>query len=505
MIFNLLIVDDETPIRKGISQFINWKNLDCTIAATASDGKEAIKILNEMPIHIVITDIRMPEVDGLSLAKYIRQYFPHIQVIILTGFADFQYAQSAIKYGVSDYIIKPVAKDKLIASVQQIQESMIISYQKDSLKESELTFLREQLFQELTLSAEPGNFLDKLDQYGIALTDYYITAFQLMTTQDYIGSLKEIIMAQSISGYCYRYNHFVMFIYCPKETDYSAAQDLPAIYQEISDIIFSLYQQQISIGISRRHHTMQEFNIAATEAIYALSLTFYSESNISYLGDQEETPDYSLSTAETLLLYELESEIIHFNFTGAKKYISILFSQIKTKFMNPADVKNICIQIFYIGFRILLKKGIKGPDNTIIQHIGDAKNIYELEDIINVFMEYLQKNLVGNQNSYSKIVIQAVEYIDTHLQYTLHLKVIADALHVNASYLSRIFKKESGQSITEYINLSRIEKAKEMLASSNCLTYEIAEQVGYQDPAYFSYIFKKITGLTPKEYKAQYE
>lgn len=501
MKFNLLIVDDEAPIRKGLSQFINWNNLDCCIMATANDGKEAIELLNNHQIHIVITDIRMPDLDGLKLSAYIHQNFPKIRVIILTGFADFEYAQSAIQYGVSDYIVKPVAKDKIMSSVQKAQKEIITLNQDESEKEEELSFLREQLLQELTVSSNNESILKKLHHYGISLQSYQIVSFQLLSNYSQLASLKEIILNSKISGYCYRYNSFIIFIYMPDEIYKDLTLELMPVLKEISNIIYSLYNEEIFIGISSPHESDLEYAIAVSESIKALSQNFYSVSNISVYFETEYNSKNFISTENTLMLYELETEIIQQNFEAVYRIIQTIFNQLKAGFVNSADAKNVCMQIYYIGFRILIKKRINASDENLVQEIISAKQIYHLEIIIQDFINNIELLLVNKKKQYSKLIHAAIQYIDTHQQSPLHLKLIADKLFVNPSYLSRLFKKEVNQSITEYINTSRIEKAKELLSDSNNLAYEIAEQVGFNDPAYFSSTFKKYTGVSPKEYK----
>mgnify|MGYP000030386243 FL=1 len=120
MIFHLLIVDDETIFRKGLSEYINWETYDCVVSATAKNGTEAIDIIESTPIDIVITDVRMPSLDGIGLAKYIHENHPEISVIILSGYSEFEYARSAIQYNVAEYLLKPAAKKDVILSLIHI-------------------------------------------------------------------------------------------------------------------------------------------------------------------------------------------------------------------------------------------------------------------------------------------------------------------------------------------------------------------------------------------------
>ena len=127
MIFKLLVVDDEVTMRKGISNYMNWASIDCQVVGSASDGVEAMEFLKSQPVDIVITDIKMPAADGLEVARFVHENYPRTKVIILTGYADFEYAQTAIKYHVTSFILKPTNKKELFAAVQEAQKQLIVS------------------------------------------------------------------------------------------------------------------------------------------------------------------------------------------------------------------------------------------------------------------------------------------------------------------------------------------------------------------------------------------
>ena len=174
MIFRLLVVDDEATMRKGIANFMNWETIDCEVAATASDGLEAIQILEQIPIDIIITDIKMPEADGLAVARYVYEKKLETKVILLTGYADFAYAQTAIRYNVSAFILKPANKKALFEAVQEAQKELIISRKNSATAKEELAFLKDQLLQELTDQPYTLLLQKRLDELGLSLNYYFI-------------------------------------------------------------------------------------------------------------------------------------------------------------------------------------------------------------------------------------------------------------------------------------------------------------------------------------------
>lgn len=499
MIFHLLIVDDEATMRKGLSSFINWESIDCIVSDTACDGADAIEKIENIPVDIVITDIKMPEVDGLGLAKYIHENHPEISVILLTGYAEFEYARTAIRYNVTHFLLKPTPKDEIISAVKEVQQRIIVSKEQDSIAKSELAFLKEQFLQELTYNGVTSDTAKGLERFKIPFDHYYIAAFQLTHEPDQISQLKELIIRQKSNNYCYRYNSLILSIYFCSELE-----TVTEHCQEIIHISEHLYAMKASAGISRLHHGAEEFSAAASEAIHTLSLTFYSVSSIAVFDRQNIQSESIMSAEFTLTLNDLETAILHRDFPSASSTVSALFMKLKSGFFDADETKNICSHIYYLAFRVLAKYQILLPSEEFLGRIRHSSDIFQLEDIIEQILLFTKKALTSSEKKYSQYVQATTSYIKEHLSENLTLEDIAQNAHVNNSYLSRIFKQECGYSITEYITTLRIEKARELLANSTLLTYEVAEQVGFNDSSYFSSLFKKYSGLTPTEYREQF-
>ena len=194
MTFKLLVVDDEAIMRKGIANFIDWDSLDCNVAGTAGNGIEAIEFIKTNSVDIVITDIKMPVADGLDVAKFIYENKPEIKLILLTGYADFEYAQTTIKYNVSAFILKPTNKKELLEAIQDAQKQIVTSKKRSSTAKEELAFLKDQLLQEMTNSDYLPSFQERLSNLGISLEHYYIAAFQLVPLENDTAFLKNIIV-----------------------------------------------------------------------------------------------------------------------------------------------------------------------------------------------------------------------------------------------------------------------------------------------------------------------
>jgi len=267
MTFKLLVVDDEAIMRKGIANFIDWDSLDCKVAGTAGNGMEAIEFIKASPVDIVITDIKMPVADGLAVAKFIYEHQPEIKVILLTGYADFEYAKTAIKYNVSAFILKPTNKKELMEAIQDAQKQIVTSRKQTSIAEDELAFLKDQLLLEMTGSAFLPSFEERLSNLGIRLDHYYVAAFQMVPLENDTAFLKSIILDGKKDACCYRYNNLIIAVYFLEGRCESVPDAVLENCREITVIARTLDSRDVSVGISRYHSSASDFGYAVSEAI----------------------------------------------------------------------------------------------------------------------------------------------------------------------------------------------------------------------------------------------
>ena len=500
MTFKLLVVDDEAIMRKGIANFIDWDSLDCKVAGTAGNGMEAIEFIKASPVDIVITDIKMPVADGLAVAKFIYEHQPEIKVILLTGYADFEYAKTAIKYNVSAFILKPTNKKELMEAIQDAQKQIVTSRKQTSIAEEELAFLKDQLLLEMTGSAFLPSFEERLSNLGIRLDHYYVAAFQMVPLENDTAFLKSIILDGKKDACCYRYNNLIIAVYFLEGRCESVPDAVLENCREITVIARTLDSRDVSVGISRYHSSASDFGYAVSEAIHALTFHFYYEKNIALFSDAPEDADYDLTAENSLDLFHFENHLHNWLFEDAGGVLHKIFNKFKSNFVNSADAKNICAQMYYICCRVLIKRENAAPPGEYLSRITQASDIFSLEHTVFELMAYTKDHFVGTA-AQNKLFDHAVKFIHSHLSEPLSLEVLSDHLHISASHLSRTFKKVCGESLTEYINHVRIEKAKEYLLQQDILAYEAANLVGYHDATYFSSIFKKYTGVSPTEYR----
>lgn len=508
MLFHLLIVDDEPTIRKGLSCFMQWDSLECVVDDTACDGQEAIEMIQRCQPHIVITDVKMPQMDGISLAKYIYENYPKIKVIMLTGYAEFEYARSAIQYQVSDFIVKPTSKEKLMDAVKKCQTILLKDMKTSSMSQLDLFYLKEQLLSELTSHSEKYQDMEeRLLEYHMKQEPYFLIVYQFEQEQfalfnENFMAITDILLKHGSDRHCFRYNnHFLIAIHPVKTVMQTLPNHLIPDCEETIQVAQKLYGIRLSAGISLCHPDYVNLPLAFSQAIAALNRNFYQDSCVCIYDTIQGDNSLEIEAAYLIPLNEIENALKEWDFELAEICITKLFAHLRVNFINAADIKNICTQIFYMCSNVLIKKELTPPPITILTEIRDAHSIFGLQTIAQHLLDYVQHTLPQNGMNLSPIIEQTITYINRNLGSPLSLEVLASFVHVHSSYLSRSFKKNYGISLTDYINKTRIEKAKELLSDSHALAYEVAETVGFRDPAYFSSIFKKYTGVSPSEYK----
>lgn len=509
MMFHLLVVDDEPTIRKGLSQFIPWDSCECTVDGTACNGAEAIQMIEEFHPNIVITDVKMPQMDGIAVAKYIYENHPEIKVIMLTGYAEFTYAQSAVKYHVADFIVKPTSREKLMEAVNNCKSMILKEKNLSSMNQKDIFYLKEQLLAELTAGSllEEKEITARLSEYQIDLSGYYMVLFQYEQEQftqfgDNFSSIRDILKGTEPIVQVYRYNHnFVIVLYPTDKKEPALPETICRICVEAIEIISNLYGIAMTAGVSGCCFGCQQMKTACSQAITALSYGFYHEGTVSVFQPSATANGGKIDVQYLIPLFEIENALNDWNFEQAHTLVMKLFSKLRIDFVRSYDIKSIGTQIYYICSRLLMKKELDPPSGNFLLKINECITLFALQELIQELFTSVQENLCKNGKRLSPFIENAIAYINKNLNQELSLEAISEDIHIHPSHLSRTFKKECGASITDYINQNRIEKAKELLASGTTLAYEVAEQVGYHDPAYFSATFKKYTGMTPKEFK----
>lgn len=524
--YKLLIVDDDPWVREWLVQHINWEEYGFSEIYEAINGYYALKIIDEKLPNVVLTDIKMDGMGGLELLEKVREKYPDIRVILLSGYNEFEYARSAIKNGAIDYLLKPVDEKELIALIKRVlkeieQENLLREREckiAEQLEQS-IPILQEKFIKELLYgNVTAFNSLKKeLSNRSINI-DFSVFYIIIIEFDNYI-SLNKAINSETMSEIKNKLKHFVddflnkigkcisffennrlVVGFNPESNDTINKINI------ISSEIESKIGKTISIGISNQKSDLTEAHKAYIEAfealrrkfylgrgqvIYASSITLFAKEKTFEIKKKEQLLN-AVSIGDSEKVIKIINEII---FEICQRTISFELLQV------------VLIRIIGILDNLLEKVGIS-HDTAFINYLDMNVKLEEFETVDDL-NEWLTSAFLiaieiihGNGSKRNrKIIEDSIEYIKSHIKEDVSLDDVAKVLYINSAYLSRLFKSEVGETFTHFLMKLRIENAKKLLKDSYLKIYEISEQVGYKNERYFSRIFKDFEGITPNEYR----
>ena len=521
----LLIADDDKQIREGIKHGIKWDEIGIINVYTASNGIEAYELFIKYCPEIIITDIRMPGMDGLELFKRIREKSMQSKVIILSAYSDFDYVKKALQYGALDYELKPVKVKNLINLVKNAKIDIIkernskIEIQK--LKESyKAEFISGLLTNKLTdrniildgflqyFNIEMRGFLmciileiDDYQNYSTAKSNdekkevsSFITSYARENFIDYLGGLviengeKQILIICKTGGSGIN-DDFI------KDKFYS-------FFYDLKEQLSFKYNVSVSSGVSNCGSVTDFYNIYY-ESVRALKSKLYKgKGSINIFTEESKINNYDV--INIIDEREIRQLITHIDINSLCSKISDEFSKVKE---NKCNEKNYIVRLS-IDFLNLLLRTLK--DNAVniseffedsilndIMNIPEYDTIDEYCDKVLSVYRYILTNLKGLNGIKNPLVIKALQYIHKNYNKDFNLNELAYYVGRTPNYVSHIFKKEVGMSYSDYRNNVRINKAKNLIRNTTLSISEIAEKVGFQDYSYFCQRFKKIEYIAP--------
>lgn len=535
---NVLLVDDESYVTESIEKTIAWAELGVETVYQAISAVEALRIIEEQDIDILVTDIKMPEMTGLELIERVKEDYPNIRSILLTGYSDFEYAKQAIKLKANDYLLKPVDDELFMKSlseqIEQLQEEWKRVEELHQLmyaRNSNYSLLQRQFMHDLLLGRaySQRTITTKLAQYGIKLA--FGQSAILLTVQlagrfiDMDQESKALIeyavgnIAEEIFHDPYRVWHsstahdcVVIVIALPEKLkDHSI--ELFAIHQlceQFQKQVSEYLNGGISIVMSQDFTFPGNINIVYRESLSALYRIGLHETKLISLEANTKLEQRLSDAIEHLYR---PPTFIHLLETGqwqsAKEKLSSLFHADELIHHTRESVYEAFIAIYNGIIYVAHKKGIDLREidlqglNLLYDRapISSASNLKGWSDEV---IDKLQLHYDESDTYQKKHVIKQVQdLVSKELGIDTSVKTIADRVYLHPVYLSKLYKSETGESLGDFIIRMRMEKAVYMLRSTNKKIYEITTELGYQNPQYFSKIFKKHYGCTPNEYRDQ--
>ncbi|MGG0741476.1 response regulator transcription factor [Niallia taxi] len=479
--YNFIIVDDEELIRKGTLKKIDKLNLPITCVGEATNGFEAMELLQKNTSHFIITDMDMPLMDGSQLLDNIIRSYPNIKVIIISGFENFSYAQKAIQAKAVSYILKPFSKETLCSALEQILEALHQEEKQltNPMAETELTLLSHFIIGNITFSKI-------LPQTILSLTDKKLTLATIY--------FKKTINWNSVTI------PYTMLLH--PQNDKMA---FLLLEEGVSELALPFPSNSYLCGISREFNHPSQLHEAYTQTIAALNKRrFLDEMPLFY---------YQKDTSSREIIFDNIDEILFFIESGnsqqLKNQLTTLFhGMITSHHMTLNELKKFGLYIIE-QTKGMLNSRFNFSTNYTLPIIDKTvqETIFSFNELIEYFLVFLSNiaESMRNEKIYaSQDTIENVKkYILKNYDKNIKLDFLSDIFFLNSTYLSTLFKERTGQKYIDFLNSVRIENAKELLKKSERKISHISKAVGYDNPKYFFRVFKKYTGLSPEQYKKQ--
>ena len=510
----VLLVDNESAILTGLTMAIDWAAQGCHICGTACNGADALEKMAAHQPDIVISDIRMPEMDGLTLASRIRADYPDTQVILLTGFPDFEYAQQAIQYQVADFVLKPTSEEKLIEALKNARSRIDLSTRAaraDHAATDSLQLRRNLLLQNLLYGSAPSLLytMTQLKELALNLDSYYILRYGVQPEDDESNPLELLEQARAL-----------LLAAFPDHPTYAVAQSdryayiilcAPASFNPLPACLEAIRQADTSgvytmtIGISNHQADPSAMQHAAREADNAQQFAEADRQFAVFSFSDLPVPDRAVFERLDELVDRVRTALENNNRAGVAQYYPRLFEEIRREKLSMTAARRMCNFLNTCAQEMLIYTCTDVMLSSTPDPLPADTSLDDLERSLYAVLMRVLDAIDATGADMDSLVREVKNYIDQHYQENLTLEFLADHVHLSSSYLSKLFKKETGQNLSSYIGHVRMERAKTLLRTTNLKTYEIAEAVGISDPVYFSRIFKKATGYKPKDFRMEAE
>lgn len=528
--YSLIIVDDEQDVREAIVGTMDWASLGYYVAAEAENGLEALDLVERLNPDVLITDIKMPYMNGLDLVRAVRETKPAVKIVMLTGFSEFEYAKSAIKYNIIEYMLKPISAQSLTETLQTIknkldserEESSNLESLKRSYHES-LPIIREGFLVSLVTSSQPvSNLKHQIEKLGLRLGGQCSLVFTVdvsreglagssLGTDDYDMALESVLnMVKRITekyfmAECFRCGDKITVILSGDRADVERYAAI--LMREICQSAEKSLGLGIVIGASSRFEELTQVPQAYRDSISALNYRYASgEDNIICIDDLEPGHGAGFRLPESLAL-ELDALLKTGGNSGIVSFIDALFERLAREKASPADYRLCIFEVASVAVRasrVLNDPAEEAPGLSLIGELYNNNSIEDIRRKLKSLCARLNDRIAQQRQKNTSVIIdQAWAYIRAnYADASVSVKSVSQHLHISPNYLSALFKKGTGDSLINALISVRMNKALELVQSTGMKILEITERTGYADQHYFSYCFKKRFGVSPNEMRS---
>lgn len=487
--YKLIIVEDESQMNYQLTKILDWENIGFEIAATFENGAEAIEYINKNHVDAVLTDIRIPVISGVELAKICHTSYPSIKFVFISAFRNFEYARSAIKYNVVDYITKPITYNDffnaMVSLYNEVDKNNHISnlQQRNDFIEDEIAFMRQEYLSSYILGViDSDTLIYHLGQIGISIDkencscaqinvkiknfDYFISNTWKHERERFYSTINKFVTPEND----YAYFSVSQFIYDSIEiivigkqqySDEVFKKIIDSYFETLSNNMKSLLQIDINVSV-----------IQSVKNLAHLKKYRVSKNSANHLAAMVMSYIHNDSPAEAIRTIQIVKKIFASDIKQAEKFCRKLFSE--------------------------LLPGLANRDESRIEFLS----LNDINQMYDFLVEQINNPKSAETTSVDATMEKAVQYIKEHYTENITLAEVANYVALSPGYFSSTFKQHTNEKFIDYLSKLRINKAIDLLINSNIKITAIANLVGYKDAQYFHRVFKLYSGTTPSKYRA---
>lgn len=498
--YRIIIADDEPIMRKALLALVDWDEMDCEVVRVCSDGAAALEGILELKPDILISDIKMPVKSGLDLAEYISEHRLPTKVILLTAFADFSFAQQAVRFGVTEYVTKSGSTDELVLALEKCKGQL------EGARSSALPgtdgierFLRSVLdgshYDTTTLRQEAADCGLTLEEYGVISMTLPVAAQDSKLSGQLEKLLRSVFPDSELHFLTMGREDFCALLCGDTSKTVSRCTELARAFHTLTG-------QMVYLGLSLPAHTPEALRETFRQADRALDNAFFHPQTAVHRY-AEKPPHADGRDLSTLLA----------RFSGAlelgahRECIPLLESLFlgQQEGLTPDEVRREGQLLLNLCRTQLERAGVDADIVEEVVHCREqvltCRTFSEYCALLQIFLSECCQAVFRTLQYNGNVVLEAKNYIEKNFHRPIALSEIAAALNVNPSYLSRAFKNKTGMNLVDTINRKRVNRARELLAARQMKVYEVAAAVGIEDTTYFSHLFRKYTGVSPRDYQ----
>lgn len=532
---NLLIVDDEPSVVDTLAFTIDWDQIEIDTVYRAYSANEALQLMSLHSVDIIIADIYMPGMSGIELIEQVHKHHKHVKSVLLSGHAEFQYAKQAMAYKVFDYLLKPASDEEIIAVIGRLVQEVkgewqeVVSHGRvvNTLKES-LPVLKDKLLNELLIMKNPKESI-------IQLLELYEVPFRMGDSMN----IMLIRLEESFAEYSERDIHLLEYAImniacevfsdsfelwsCRDANDYLViiargknasageiagedAKRFESLALQLQRNIGLYLNRVVSVVVSRCGTFPVDIHPLYSHLIHQVRSRLGNETGCFIPGD---IPDAELEFHPVHLLHETPT-FHHLLDSHQWEAFSMKLDHVLNTLKQQSNLSEEHVQEAYMVIVSAYYHYAHKHNRLLSEVVGGAnildrtvRSVHQLSEWAVYVLDKIKTNaLVEQRSSKEKLIWKVKDYIAKNLG-TTSLQSIADAVYLHPVYLSRLYKAETGQGLSDYIHAQRMEKAAHLLKQDSIRIYEISERLGFKNAAYFSKVFRAEFGMTPQEYRDQ--